>query len=310
MKLERRTLGFFITVIALYSSAGSSGVALGTEKCEPVRPPGLSAQEVDQVVLTKISEAIEFPVTKIGKALSIEGLVGTDNALMRYAFVVVYVGDALGIEPGVAFDRAAKAKGKSHPSRSLTVAELQGLTRDEYLSISDTPYPSLKPDTSYKTRRFVASAPSPPDGWTLIRCYHDQFAFQRQDDKTGEVSSASVRNIGFELFTGKSEFLTQVRTAAKSFSPSNMVVKSVTAEVVDQAGPPCALLEIQGEIPNVMVPSNNAKVNPALVFGRFCYGSKFPHLGYSAFYSHVGNLSAQTVRQHATAFFSGVKSIQ
>jgi hypothetical protein len=310
MKLKLPNLRFFITAITFYFCVGSSGVAIAVQQCEPVRPPGLSPQEIEQIVLTKISEAIEIPVAKIDKALSIQGLVGANNALMRYAFVAVYIGDALGVEPGIAFDRAAKAKGKSHPSQSLTVAELQALARDDYLSTSDSPYPSLKPDASYKTRRFVASAPSPPDGWILIKCYHDQFAFQRQDAKTGEISSASVRNIGFEPFKGKSEFLTHVRTAAKSSTPSNMNIKSVSAEVLDQEGPPCALLEIQGEIPNAMTSSNNSKLDSATVIARFCYGSKFPHLGYSALYSHVGNLSVQTVRQHAAAFLSGVSSIQ
>jgi hypothetical protein len=310
MKFEPLTLRFFITVVPFYFSVSLFGLALAAEQCEPVRPPGLSPQEVEQIVLTRISEAIEIPITRIDTALSVQGLVGTDNALMRYAFVAVYIGDALGIEPGVAFDRAAKAKGKLHPSQSLTIAELQTLAKEDYLSTSDTPYPSVKPDISYKTRRFVASAPSPPNGWTLIKCHHDQFSFQRQDAKTGEISNASVRNIGFEPFKGKSEFLTQVRTAAKSFSPPNMTIKLVSAEIIDQAGPPCALLEIQGEIPNVLAPINNTKLDSVIVIARFCYGSKFPHLGYSALYSHVGNLPVQTVRQHATAFFAGVNSIQ
>jgi hypothetical protein len=312
LRMTHKLLHFRYCLIALaiLFCVSTQGIATAAEQCEAVRPPGLSSQEAEQTVLMKISAALEIPAAKIDVTRSVQDLAGADNAMMRYAIVAVYVGDALGFDAGAAFDKAAKSKGKVHPSQSLTIAELQVLARQSYLSTPDMPYPSAKPDAIYKTRRFVASAPTPPSGWKLIKCNYNQFAFQRQDTKSGDVSNASASDVKLEPFEGNAEFLNQVRASAKSVTPSNMTVTLLTAEMLEQSGAPCALLEIQGKALATTVDNIAVKQLPMNMFARFCYGTKFPQLGHIALYSNVGNLSQAAVRQEAFAFFAGIMPTQ
>lgn len=283
---------YCLIALAILCCVSPQGIATASEQCEAVRPPGLSSQEAEQTVLMKISAALEIPAAKIDVTRSVQDLAGAANAMMRYAIVAVYVSDALGVDAGAAFDKAAKSKGKVHPSQSLTIAELQVLARQSYSSTPDMPYPAVKPDAIYKTRRFVATAPTPPSGWKLIRCYYNQFAFQRQDAKSGDVSNASVSDVKLEPFNGNAEFLNQVRATAKSVMPPNMTVTLLNAEMLEQPGGPCALLEIQGKTLAATLDNIAFQQPPMNILARFCYGTKFPQLGHTALYSNIGSLSA------------------
>jgi hypothetical protein len=279
--------------------------AYAQEECKPIRPPGLSRDQAEQVVLETISEELQIPVARIDRSRSIGALSGTDNVMLHYALVVVGISDTLAIDAARIFHKAAETKGEMPPFQSLSVAEMQSLARQAYLSSPDSPYPHVKPGAKYRTDRFIVFAPSPSNGWVMLRCNRDQLEFQRVDIAAQRAFNAVARNVSLEPFVAKPEFLTQVRAAANSFVPGGYALKSINVEDFASSGAPCALLQVQAEPASAAAGASASRL-PFTGFARFCYDAKYPHLGYASLYSHVGDLPTLAIREQAISFFRGV----
>lgn len=105
--------------------ASISATALAADQCTFIRPPGLSAEQVDRTVLTTYAQALSLDPAKIDKTKTVTALDGTENAIMNYAFATLAVGEVLGFDAIRAFFEAATAKGGTQPFGTLSVTELQ-----------------------------------------------------------------------------------------------------------------------------------------------------------------------------------------
>src|SRR5436190_7209369 len=108
------------------------GTSLAADTCTPVRPSGLSADAVDQIVLRQVADALQIPTERIDARKTIKQLDPSDKAAVTYAFVVVGIGEALAFDSAAAFHDANKASGKRDPWDGVTVATMQILARKAY----------------------------------------------------------------------------------------------------------------------------------------------------------------------------------
>lgn len=304
MKTEKRILRQVAIVLAILLAARASVAA---DTCTPVRPVGLSAEAVDQLVLRKVAEAVRVPTVQIDTRKTISQLDPTDNVPVTYAFVVVGIEEALAIDSASIFDEDAKAAGKGSPWEGITVSKMQTLARKAYLAGTDTPPPLAPSGATFKTRRFSVAVPSQPANWSLVTCNHDQFAF-RLLDASNELYSAAARDIDLEPFKDEESFLAQVKAAAmSSWPPAGFTMKSTQLQMLKGPGSPCALISAEAIPTSPLAPTFGS--SRLTLYARFCYdAAAYPHLGYAAMLSHVGQEPADAVRKIAMSFIDGVKA--
>jgi hypothetical protein len=253
-----------------------------------------------------VAEALQVPTERIDAHKTIKQLDPSDNVAVTYAFVVVGIGEALAFDSAAAFHEASKASGKRDPWEGVTVATMQVLARKAYFNGTDAPPPPAPRGATYKTRRFSVAVPSQPPNWSLIICNHDQFAFAARDPMLDGVYTAVARDIGLEPFKNEETFLSQVRAAVAQMAPAGRAVTSIDVGIVERTGPPCALAS--AEITPAVAPELATGGLRYTIYARFCYDSEYPHLGYSALFSHQGRAPASDVRATAMSYIDGVKA--
>lgn len=273
--------------------------------CEPIRPPGLSSGQVEQQVLDIISTALRNPASKIDKSRTFIELDKTDDAIFRFFFIDMRIGDSLGWDAGPAFSKAAAAKNKKQPMEALTISEIISLTQAAYAAGTDTPFPQARQDKIYQTRYFTASAPSLATGWVQIRCYFDQFAFQRLDRGKNSLSIAIARDVDLPPYKGREEFSSFLQNAAKGLLLPGVKQLTLDISVEENSRKPCGLVRFQGHTQVESGEPNSSRAYSA--FARFCYDSKSPHLGFAAMFTELGVLDESEFRRQALSFINGVK---
>src|SRR5215471_17649312 len=168
-------------------------------ECPLIRPPGLTPEQVDAVVLEDLSRILGRSASEIDRSKSFAQLDPGPDQKLHFALFVVNVSEALGIEDGVAFDGIAKARHKGD-IRALTVQEYLDATRIAYAQGKDGPPPAAIEGARYKLSATMSvPAPSPARGWSLVSCRRDQVGFQRVDGE-GRMSLAYVSVLGLPPF--------------------------------------------------------------------------------------------------------------
>lgn len=84
----------------------------------------------------------------------------SSDLMMRYAIVVVSIGEALGFDSAAAFDKTNRATGNANPAEGLTVAAMQTAARTAYFAGTDSPPPPAPQGATFKTRRFSVTVPN------------------------------------------------------------------------------------------------------------------------------------------------------
>lgn len=276
------------------------------DTCTPVRPNGLSEGAVNRIVLQKVADALDLPTERVDPGKTIRQLAPSDSALMKYALIVVGIGDALVFDSAAAFYEANKVSGKAHPVEGITVATMQALAHKAYFAGSDAPPPEAPPGATFKTRRFSVSVPSQPSRWSLIVCNADQFVFRSRDPSNKDVYTAATRDISLEPFTTAEAFLAQVKAAAASLAPAGHTLNSAEVGLAERPGPPCAFLSANAIL--AAPQQDNQDGVRTQLYAQFCYDSKYPHLGYAAFFSHSGQASASIAHEFAMSFINSVRA--
>ena len=210
----RSVLQTVVRCLAVALLTGLSQLCLAVDTCTPVRPASLSPSAVDQVVIRQVAEALGIPPSSVDSTKTIAQLDRSDNAIIRYAFVVGGISEALAFDAAAAFHQANLASGKRHPMEGVSVGLMQSLARKAYASGVDSAPPLVLEGTTYGTRRFTVTVPSHPPGWSLLLCNHDQYAFRLVDANSASVYTAVARDINLEPFTTEEAFLLQIRSAA------------------------------------------------------------------------------------------------
>ena len=298
-----RIIPGFVVALAILITVGTSTAA---DTCTPVRPPGLSAEAVDQTVLRKVAETLQVPTERIDPRKTIKELDPSDNVPITYTFAVSAIAEALAFDSAAAFYEANKATGKQYPWEGLTVATMQILARKAYFAGTDAPPPSAPGGATFKTQRFSVAVPSQPSNWSLMVCTHDRFAFRSQDARAENVYTAAAGDIRLEPFKNDKTFLDQVRADMALQVPTGHAMTSIDVRMLQRSGPPCALAS--GELTATAPPAQTSSKSRYTIYARFCYDSKYPYLGYLAYFSHQGRASAADVRAMAMSYIDGVKA--
>jgi hypothetical protein len=264
------------------------------ESCPLIRPPGLSQDAVDALVLRRAGEALGIESNKLDRTRTINALGGRDNAALHYAYFVVAVGESLGFDAAAAFYQKAKARGSERPWDSLTLDEFQVISREKYREGTDAPLPKVKPNTEYDVGHIWVRVPSQFGEWSLLQCRTGQIVFQSQRGAR-ELTTAEAGWLDLPPFESNAKFSDYTRAVVMTHLSSIGTVKSLQITPVANSAAPCVLVEASAE----------REASPYLLYARFCYRDGRSGRAYSAMFSHFGAMPKEPIRAEALAFFDG-----
>ena len=130
----RASLAGAMLVPVIATAAGA------VQECPLIRPPGLTPEQVDAVVLADLSRSIGRLTQDIDRSKSFAQLDQGADTKLHFALFVVSASEALGIEDGVAFHDIAVAR-HNGDSMALTVQEFLDASRAAYAKGTDGPPP-------------------------------------------------------------------------------------------------------------------------------------------------------------------------
>jgi hypothetical protein len=246
-------------------------------------------------VLAKASEALRIDPDKIDRSKTIKGLAETGETPMAYAYFVVDVGESLGFDSAAAFYAKAIEKGSTQPWDSLTIEELQTISREKYLKGTDAPPRPVNANAEYQIGAALSvRVPIPNTGWYLLRCTTQQIVFQRLGD-TRAVSTAQAGYLSLPAFEDDQRFSEYTRSVANSTLARLGHIRSLEVHTLTNGRTPCALVEA----------TIDRGASPYLLFARYCYRDKRTGAGDSTTFSHVGTVAMEAIRTEAMSFFAG-----
>jgi hypothetical protein len=282
----KRLKNFVSTMLVL------PALAWAQTECPFIRPPGLTPDQVNSVVATMVANALKRHPQSLGVSKTIKRLDDTDSAIMNYAFVVVSISEALGFDAGRSFFDAAKAKGASQPFDSLSVSEIQEISRAAYAKGKDGPPPPASADAEYLVHRLRVRAPQPTAGWLLVRCGGDDVTFQRSMPAQSATSTASVRVASMPPFKDSQTFVAAAKVLLAQAVPAGYQIKSSEVSLVEGTTMPCADASVQSESSSLSV----------ALQARFCYASKGAAFDYATLFAHASNQSVKPPSEEALLF--------
>ena len=267
-------------------------MAAGTvQECPLIRPPGLTPEQVDAVVMEDLSRSVSRVPQDIDRSKSFAQLDQGADTKLHFALFVVSASEALGIEDGVAFHDIAVAR-HNGDSMALTVQEFLDASRAAYAKGKDGPPPPAAEGVRYKLSSVMSvPAPSPARGWTLVACRRDQVGFQRVDGE-GRMSMAYVSSLFLPPFKDSPTFI-----AYATQQTSNAFAKFGDAKTLDmlKSGPDyCAAFRYA------------SATLPVKARGRSCYENAKARRGYGAYFMRIGDVSDEEIQAEADQFFGAV----
>jgi hypothetical protein len=272
-----------------------AGGAHAADECPLIRPPGLSAQQVDAAVLAIYAQALRTDPRKIDTDKTVKSLDGTENAILTYSFATLSVGEALGFDAVRAFFDAAKAKGGAQPFDTLSMAEIQSLARAAYERGVDSEPPLAKAEAMYKVHSLRVRPPQPVGDWRLVQCGGEYVAFRRQSP-TG-TSTAGVRVAALPRYSSESSFLGLVSSMLSTSVPTGYVARPWKPVAVASPEAPCADANVVAEA---------SDGTPMFVRSRICYASPGANFGYSIMFVHRAVKGGEAPGSEAEAFVRSV----
>ena len=258
-------------------------------QCPFIRPPGLSPQQVDSVVLGAYAQALRVAPDSLTLSKTLKVLDGTENAILTYSFATLAVGETLGFDAVRTFFDAAKAKGAAQPFDSLPMSEILALARTEYAKGVDSEPPVAVPDMEFKVHDVIVRPPEPAEGWSLMRCAAEQVAFRRQSGAS--MSTAAVRAAVLPKYTSSKDFLAQVKSMLTLAVPPGFEVGSWQPTSF-AASVPCADARFTA----------SSSVRTLFFRARICYASPEANFGYAWLYSVNGNVGMEAPSAEAEEF--------
>ena len=277
--------------------AASAARAQVTAECPPIRPPGLSAEQVDAVVIQKVAAELQQAPDAIDPAHTFHKQDGTDNAAPDFVLAAIAIGEALGFNALEAYRAAAKARGSEQLSEALTIADMQELARKAYAAGQDGPPPDVPAGVAYRLRAGLSvHVPAPADGWQVLRCGSDQVAFRRSQGGRPPLETAMTRVVSVPAWESDAAFEKTVRETLES-SMTGIEVQSATLAKAAGASTPCIDLRIAA----------SASGLPFGLRGRVCYTARESTLAYITLFSRMGDggLATTAAIAEADAYIAG-----
>jgi hypothetical protein len=270
----------------------------GPKQCPLIRPAGLVKDEVDGIVIERLSAWLHLSSGSLDHSKSIAQPAGSDSnaAWLTMTFGSLEIGQALGFNANEAFLNLAKQKGTKPPEESLSVGEMLAISEKAYFAGSDSPPPHVTPGEKFSNGTLIVSVPKIPVDWMMPRCGSDEIAFVFRE-ANGDVIAAATRSyIKIGAYKGDDQFLAQIRAAASSMPTSSSLSSTMRVAVIEGAKPPCGRLEI----------STAVEGSPYSIFANFCHWDETGDTGYSIMFSRKGASLDTSTRKDAEDFVSGI----
>jgi hypothetical protein len=267
-------------------------MAAGTvQECPLIRPPGLTPEQVDAVVMEDLSRSVSRVPQDIDRSKSFAQLDPGADTKLHFALFVVHVSEALGIEDGVAFHEIAAARHNGN-SMALTVQEYLDASRAAYARGTDGPPPAAIEGVRYKLSGVMSvPAPSPARGWSLVACRRDQVGFQRVDGE-GRMSMAYVSSLGLPPFKDAPTLAAYAREqTGRAFAKFG---EAKTLDVLTSGPNDCADFRYA------------SATLPVKARGRTCYENAKARHGYGAYFMHIGEVSDEVIQAETEQFVGAV----
>jgi len=288
------SLGKNFAIAVALASVAEAGMA--ATQCPWIRPPGLSEAQINQVVEGRIQEVSIAAARHFDRMKTFKDLDGTDNAIINWAVAVIRISHTLGFDGAAAFYEAAKAKGASNAFDSVSIEELDAISRKAYLAGKDALPPVVESVAQYEVTNIIVSAPPPRAGWRLVRCDPEGVAFRRTGASDGIEAAAMAGFISLPRYTDERSFVDYTKdTVARSLAAS-IGSRLVEVQPIKGAPSPCVQMRV----------GSGSESSPRLFYGRFCYDDADRETGYNALFSISGKMGAEQAEAEADSFFDGV----
>lgn len=261
----------------------SMNVSHGAEECPFIRPVGLTAAEVDQIVVDGAQRHVGRQLGS-GYRNKTFKLLLDDNPIIEYSMTTLYVSEMLGTDLIGKYGTAAEERG-GRPEDVLTIADMQALAREAYFAGRDSAYPAAG-SAQYQLQGISVGSPQPTSGWSLIRCGSEVGVWFKKihPDQSG-ASTATVSIVDLPAPTTDDQFLRFVRSYIEGTLLPGVSVDSPGVQIAFGTRVPCADYAASGTSAN----------RPYKLRGRVCYGGikTNPRLGYIALYANSGSVPAE-----------------
>jgi hypothetical protein len=253
---------FVLAFGAAMAFAHLQPAAAASSPCPLIRPPGLDAKNVDDVVVASFAQALHLSPDKIDVRLTPRVLDGSDTVVVSYFLAVQNISYSLGFNAIPVYRDAAKAKGSDKPFEALTLAQLQEIARKAYAAGIDSPPPNVTEETTYQLSRGVeVSTPRPATGWALLQCAPDRAAFQKKSLQRGRTTTETIHLAMLPAWQDELTFTREVRKMLAALNQT--AAASATVDIVRGTLNPCA--DFHAAAATAAMPYD--------VYGRACYRS-------------------------------------
>jgi hypothetical protein len=261
--------------------------------CPTIRPPALSREQVDAIVLNSFATWLARPIAESERTETIKAIDHTDNAILTYSFGALDLGRFLGFNAIIAFETAAQAKGKGPPFLTMTVAEMQSIAWATYAAGSDEPYPAAVEHAQYPLRgEIIVSTPNPAEGWSLMRCLRDTIVFVRSDGNGVITAKAMALAVSLPSVHDKESFLRLVNGIPSHLTNEEFTMSSHQAVLIKNSSVLCANFQFSG----------GAGQTSESIIGRICQSAKRKDQGYAAYYAQDGTIDQAALEKGANDF--------
>lgn len=265
------------------------------DSCPFIRPPALTTQQVDELVLATYAQALHTAPSRIDTSKTIEALDGTENAIITYSLATLAVGEALGFDAIKRFFDATKLRGGKQPFETLSLANMQSLAHAAYAEGRDTEPPAASAESTYLVHSLIVRAPQPVIGWRLVRCGGEYIAFRKQTPVG--TSTAGVRVAALPPYQSEARFVELAKEMLSSSVPRGYAVRpwKPVASVFSQA--PCVDSNILAE----------GEGNMQLFFrSRICYATPGATFGYAIMFAYHGSSTTELPTSDADRFVRSI----
>ena len=288
----------FLLALALATLAPSMGHAAAI-RCEPVRPPGLSAATIDKKVLETVATMLHRPPNAIDTSRPLRDL--DDGSAMAQAgefAIVLQIGNELGFDGVETYRRAAPAVDGKPSIGRFSVQAMQELARTTYFAGTDAPPRAAAADVVYAMSAYDVATPRPAEGWTVVTCQFDKVTFRKTSPDGRLFRSAMANHVTRPVFTSDAAMTQALQDIARSFGP-DVIQDSIKVRAEDDSPGHCHVLDLAAVLNR----------QPYRMRVRSCYdtrGGARATAGSSVSFSQLGTIDEADFDAAADRFMAGV----
>jgi hypothetical protein len=258
-------------------------------RCPLIRPEALTQQQVDAIVVMRISNSI-------GRKLEIQDfkktyrqLDGTGKQFLEYVLAVASIGEDLG--------KAGVEKADKRSYEVLTIEDMQKISWSSYTSSKAESIYDARESEKYPFINTYVSTPFPSTGWKLLACNAERIIFQQTNSQESDIRFARVIAVGLPATRTQSQLTDEVKKNVGRSVPAGSTVKILPSRSSESKFPLC--------VDAIATGITNQKTFESYM--RFCYVHDSGQTGFVSNYTFVGDKVPAMLNVEAARFLDGVR---